>query len=78
MNLLNNSLLVWAQHREFRAVYAELSRHSDRELRAMGLPRGDLAAIAYAEAERRIVTPAPNRAEAGVPAEHEAAPAPSW
>jgi hypothetical protein len=76
LNLLDNSLLVWAQHREFRAIYTELSRRSDRELCAMGLARGDLAALAYAEAERRIVTPAPNRAEAPAPAWHDPAPAP--
>jgi hypothetical protein len=60
VNLLNDSLRVWAQHREFRA---------------MGLARGDLAAIAYAEAERRIVTPAPGRAEAAALAWHDPAPA---
>jgi uncharacterized protein YjiS (DUF1127 family) len=75
VNLLNNTLLVWAQHRAFRAVYAELTRHSDRELRDRGLARGDLAAIAYAEAERRIITPAPNRAEAASLAWHDPAPA---
>ena len=64
MNLLQNTLRLWAQHREFRAVYAELARHSDRELRDMNLTRGDLAGLAYAEAERRIATPGPSRAAA--------------
>jgi uncharacterized protein YjiS (DUF1127 family) len=64
VNLLQNILRLWAQHREFRALYAELARHSDRELRDMGLERDDLARLAYAEAERRIVTPAASHAEA--------------
>jgi hypothetical protein len=76
MNLLNNILLVWAQHREFRAIYSKLSRHSDRELCALGLVRGDLAALAYAEAERWIVTPAPNRAEATALGWRDPAPVP--
>ena len=58
MNLFNHALHVWAQHREFRAVFAKLARLSDRELRDMGIDRGDIARIAYQEAERRIVTPA--------------------
>ena len=58
MNLFNHALSVWAQHREFRAVFAELARHTDRELRDMGIDRSDIARIAYQEAERRIVTPA--------------------
>jgi hypothetical protein len=32
MNLLTNTLRVWAMHREFRAVLAELNGHSDRAL----------------------------------------------
>lgn len=64
MDLNKSILLIWAQHREFRAIYAELARLSDRELRDMGLARGDLARLAYAEAERRIATPAPSRGEA--------------
>ena len=39
MNLFNHALSVWAQHREFRAVFAELARHTDRELRDMGIDR---------------------------------------
>ena len=58
MNLFNHALSVWAQHREFRAVFAKLARHTDRELRDMGIDRSDIARIAYQEAERRIVTPA--------------------
>ena len=58
MNLFHHALSVWAQHREFRTVVAELARHSDRELRDMGIDRSDIARIAYQEAERRIVTPA--------------------
>ena len=48
MNLFNHALSVWAQQREFRAVYAELARHTDRELRDMGIDRSDITRIAYA------------------------------
>ena len=58
MNLLNETLRVWAMHREFRAVLAELQHYSDRELSELGIGRGDIARVAYEEAERRIVTPA--------------------
>jgi uncharacterized protein YjiS (DUF1127 family) len=58
MNLFNHALNVWAQHREFRAVVAELAGHTDRELLDMGIDRSDIARIAHQEAERRIVTPA--------------------
>ena len=58
MNLFTHALRVWAQHREFRAVFAKLARLSERELRDMGIDRGDITRIAYQEAERRIVTPA--------------------
>ena len=61
MNVLNHALSVWAQHREFRAVLAELARHTDRELNDMGIDRSDIPQIAYQEAERRIVTPAAAR-----------------
>ena len=58
MSVFHHALSVWAQQREFRAVYAELARHTDRELRDMGIDRSDITRIAYDEAERRIVTPA--------------------
>lgn len=71
MDLLNDILRVWAMHREFRAVLAELGRRSDRELSELGLARGDIARVAWKEAERRILGPAPSRPEAP-------APAPAW
>lgn len=58
MNLFNHALSVWAQRREFRAVFAKLARMSDRELRDMGIDRSDITQVAYQEAERRIVTSA--------------------
>ena len=58
MNVLSHALRVWAQHREFRTVFARLARLTERELRDMGIDRGDLTRIAYQEAERRIATPA--------------------
>ena len=65
MDLLKNTLRLWAMHREFRAVLAELDSYSDRELADLGVGRGDVARLAYEEAERRVATPlAPSRAEA--------------
>ena len=65
MDLLKNALRVWALHREFRAVLAELDSYSDRELADLGVGRADVARLAYEEAERRVATPlAPSRAEA--------------
>lgn len=58
MNLLNDTLRIWAMHREFRAVLADLKSRSDRELSELGLTRGDIARVAYEEAERRILAPA--------------------
>jgi uncharacterized protein YjiS (DUF1127 family) len=57
MDLLKNALRVWAMHREFRAVLAELNSYSDRELADLGIGRADVARLAYEEAERRIMTP---------------------
>lgn len=76
VDLLHHTLRLWAQHREFRAVYAELSSRSDRELRDMGLERGDLARLAYQEAERRIVGPTASAAKASASAPHRPAFAP--
>ena len=64
MNLLNETLRVWAMHREFRSVLGELKHYSDRELSELGIGRGDIARVAYEEAERRIVTPPVARDEA--------------
>jgi uncharacterized protein YjiS (DUF1127 family) len=55
MNLLKTTLRVWAMHREFRA---ELNSHSDRKLAELVRTDGDIAQVAYEEAERRIVTSA--------------------
>jgi uncharacterized protein YjiS (DUF1127 family) len=68
MNLFTRALRVWAQHREFRAVFAKLARLSDRELRDMGIDRSDITRIAYQEAERRIVTSAVTPAMSSSPA----------
>ena len=68
MNLFHHALRVWAQEREFRAVFAELAGHTDRELRDMGIDRSDVARIAYDEAERRIVTPVAARPATLAPA----------
>lgn len=63
MDLLNDILRAWAMRREFRAVLTDLGRRSDRELARLGLTRGDLARVAWREAERRILGPAPGRPE---------------
>ena len=59
LNLFTHGLLVWAQHREFRAATAELNRYTDRELSDTGLSRSDLTRVAHDEAGRRIVPPPP-------------------
>ena len=64
MSPLPNALAAWARHREFRAVLAELASYSDRELAELGLARADLARVAWAEAERRVVSPARDGAAA--------------
>ena len=64
MNLFHHALHVWAEYREFRAVFAKLARLSDRELRDMGIDRSDITRLAYQEAERRVVTPATSGAPA--------------
>ena len=75
MNLLKATLRVWAMHREFRAALVEFDSYSDRELADLGVGRGDVARLAYAEAERRVATPAPSHAEAPAPAWRSPAPA---
>ena len=66
MNVLTHALSIWAQHREFRAVFAKLARHTDRELRDMGIDRGDITHIAYREAERRILAPSSSHSPAAL------------
>ena len=57
MDLLHETLRLWAMRREFRAVLTELQGYSDRELVELGLRRADIARVAWEEAERRIATP---------------------
>ena len=54
MNLLRNIRIVFAQYREYQTVLAELGSYTDRELAEIGLARGDVPRLAYAEAERRV------------------------
>jgi uncharacterized protein YjiS (DUF1127 family) len=68
VNPLKDALVAWAQHREFRAVLAELRGYSDRELAELGLARGDIARVAWVEAERRIATPPAPAAASARPA----------
>jgi uncharacterized protein YjiS (DUF1127 family) len=74
MNLFTHALHVWAQHREFHPVRAELDRYSDRQLRDMGLTRGDLTRVAYEEAERRVTTPDVSSGRGFAGARHSATP----
>ena len=53
MNLLKRIAFVLIQYRHFQAAVAELERLSDRELSDLGLTRGDIGRVAFAEAERR-------------------------
>ena len=55
LDLLNETLRIWAMHREFRAVLKDLKGYSDRELTELGISRADIARVAYEEAERRIL-----------------------
>ena len=59
MDLLKEPYRIWAMHREFRTVLRELASYSGRQLDELGLRRGDLARVAYEEAERRIGPPRP-------------------
>ena len=54
LNLLRNIRIVFAQYREYRTALAELGSYTDRELAEIGLARGDVPRLAYAEAERRV------------------------
>ncbi len=62
MNLLRNIRIVFAQYREYQNVLAELGSYTDRELAEIGLARGDVPLLAYAEAERRVGDLAPRGA----------------
>jgi uncharacterized protein YjiS (DUF1127 family) len=54
MDLLRTIKLVWTQYRAFQASLAELESCSERELGELGITRGDIPRVAYAEAERRV------------------------
>ena len=53
MSLLNHIALVLRQHGEFRATLSRLNGLSDAGLRQRGLARGDIARVAYQDAETR-------------------------
>jgi uncharacterized protein YjiS (DUF1127 family) len=79
MDLLDNTLRLWAQYREFRAVLRELESYSDRELAELGIARGDVTRLAYEEAERRVASPAPAAVpEASAPAREASVPVIGW
>ena len=61
MDLLRTIELVWTQYRAFQASLAELKSYSERELGELGITRGDIPQVAYAEAERRVEALAPSR-----------------
>ena len=54
MHPLRIILRRWAHQHEFAVTFAELDSYTDRLLRDMGILRDDIAAIAHAEAERRV------------------------
>jgi uncharacterized protein YjiS (DUF1127 family) len=61
MDLLRTIKLAWTQYRAFQAALAELRSYSERELGELGITRGDIPRIAYAEAERRVEAPTLSR-----------------
>jgi hypothetical protein len=66
MNLLHTITRTLTQYQAFQAALAELKSCSERELGELGLTRGDLPRLAYAEAERRVEALTPSRAAAPV------------
>ena len=75
MNLLRNIRIVFAQYREYQNVLAELGSYTDRELAEIGLARGDVPRLAYAEAERRVADLAPRSARTATAARNLASAA---
>jgi uncharacterized protein YjiS (DUF1127 family) len=61
MNLLHTITRTLTQYQAFHAALAELKSYSERALGELGLTRGDIPRIAYAEAERRVEALAPSR-----------------
>lgn len=57
MRLLATIATTLAQYHQFNATLRELNAHSDRELDDMGLDRGNVARLAWQEAERRFPLP---------------------
>ena len=57
MRVLATIATTLAQYRQFNAILRELDAYSDRELNDIGIGRGDLARLAWAEAERRLALP---------------------
>ena len=53
MDLLKETYRVWAMHREFRTVLAELNGYTDRDLIELGLGRAEDGLV------RRAQRPAP-------------------
>jgi uncharacterized protein YjiS (DUF1127 family) len=58
MRLLTTIATLLAQYHRYRATLDELKAYSDRELNDIGIGRGDLARVAWEEAERRFPLPA--------------------
>jgi uncharacterized protein YjiS (DUF1127 family) len=58
MRLLTTIATALAQYHQFHASLRELNDRSDRELADMGIQRGEIALLAWQEAERRFPLPA--------------------
>jgi uncharacterized protein YjiS (DUF1127 family) len=58
MRLLTTIATALAQYHQFQASLRELNDRSDRELADMGIQRGEIARLAWQEAERRFPVPA--------------------
>ena len=75
MNLFRTVRHGLAQYRAYQAALAELGAYADRELAELGISRGDVPRLAYAEAERRVADLAQPLAGGAVATDSGLAPA---
>ena len=53
MHLFRLMMLAWNEHRAFQHAVAAFQNLSERDLKDIGITRGDIPRLAYEEAERR-------------------------
>ena len=78
MRLLTTIATTLAQYHQFNATLRELNARSDRELADMGVDRGDIARLAWQEAERRFPLPAEAGDRQATPRRRRAASSSRW